>query len=289
MIEVSVVKDSISDEGFRLTTLSLRYHRYIHSEILTHRFFSRNASSSRAIPVRKLATQDRVYPIEWRQNIPGMQAGEPMSPEQEAKAKAVWDRMADACLEGVEELAEIGLHKQWANRALEWFTPISVLVSSTTWANFLGLRFHGDAMPEIALVAAKVYGALCQNEPTHIEPDQWHLPYVSEEEARDLGLTRARKCSAARCARVSYLTHEGKVPDVDKDLSTFEKLAGSQPIHASPLEHQATPDRRVDPLSYSSWANKRQHGNFNGWRQYRKMIEGENISNFSFEDGAIVF
>ena len=285
-IEAKIIADSISPQGIRLTTLALKYPRWIHSEFMTHRLFSRNASSSRAIPSRRLSALEREYPLRWDANIPGMQAGVRLSTEQAAKAKAVWDRMADVCAEGVAELAEIGLHKQWANRPLEWFTSISVLVSATSFANFFGVRWHPDAQPEIQELAKHMHEAIEGSTPRSLDPDQWHLPFVAPEEAQALGLDTARRCSAARCARVSYLNHDGTAPNVAKDLDTFAKLAGDpngppRPIHASPMEHQATPDRLRDSADPVSWQFSSQHGNFQGWRQYRKMLSGEQIARFA--------
>lgn len=284
-IEAKIIADSLSPQGIRLTTLALKYPRWIHAEFMTHRQFSRNASSSRAIPSRRLSALEREYPLRWDANIPGMQAGVPLSDEQAAKAKAIWDRMADACAAGVAELAELGLHKQWANRPLEWFTSISVLVSATEFDNFFGVRWHPDAQPEIQELARHMHEAIRANTPRPVEPDQWHLPFVPPEEAQALGLDTARRCSAARCARVSYLNHDGTSPNVAKDLDTFAKLAGDpngppRPIHASPMEHQATPDRLRDPAISDSWQFPAQHGNFHGWRQYRKMLSREHIAKF---------
>ncbi len=285
-IAAHIVADSISPQGIRLTTLSLKYPRWIHAEFMTHRLFSRNASSSRAIPSRRLSALEREYPLRWDANIPGMQAGVPLSPEQAAKAKAIWDRMADVCAAGVAELAELGLHKQWANRPLEWFTSISVLVSATSFDNFFGVRWHPDAQPEIQELAKLMFQALAGSTPRPLDPDQWHLPYVSPDEAQSLGLDTARRCSAARCARVSYLNHDGSTPNIAKDLDTFSKLAGDpngppRPLHASPMEHQGTPDRLRDPDNPASWQNPAQHGNFHGWRQFRKMLPREWIRSFS--------
>jgi thymidylate synthase ThyX len=284
-ISAQIVADSVSPQGIRLSTLSLKYPRWIHAEFMTHRMFSRNASSSRAVPSKRLGALGREYPLYWGANIPGMQAGTLLSDEQTAKAKAVWDRMADACAAGVTELAEIGLHKQWANRPLEWFTSISVLVSATAFDNFFGVRWHPDAQPEIQELARQMFSALQSSTPREREPDQWHLPFVSADEEQALGLDTARRCSAARCARVSYLNHDGTAPNVAKDLDTFAKLAGDpngppQPLHASPMEHQATPDRLRDPDDPDSWQNPAQHGNFHGWRQYRKMLAREHIAKF---------
>ncbi|HRV31150.1 MAG TPA: FAD-dependent thymidylate synthase, partial [Kiritimatiellia bacterium] len=164
-ITAQIVADSISSQGIRLSTLSLKYPRWIHAEFMTHRLFSRNASSSRAVPSKRLSALEREYPLWWGANIPGMQAGAKLSGEQAAKAKAAWDRMADACIEGVAELAALGLHKQWANRPLEWFTSISVLVSATSFDNFFGVRWHPDAQPEIQELARQMFSALHASAP----------------------------------------------------------------------------------------------------------------------------
>ena len=71
------------------------------------------------------------------------------------------------------------------------------------------------------------------------------------------------KASSARCARVSYLTHDFKSPSLDKDADLFDKLVGSDPMHASPIEHQAT--YAVDKSMIS--------GNFKGFHQFRQMYD----------------
>ena len=49
-----VLLDSVSPGGVRLVTMEVRYPRFIHAEFMTHRMFSRNAGSSRALPIRKM-------------------------------------------------------------------------------------------------------------------------------------------------------------------------------------------------------------------------------------------
>jgi hypothetical protein len=68
------------------------------------------------------------------------------------------------------------------------------------------------------------------------------------------------KISPARCARVSYLSHEG-IRDNDADFGLYDKLTSDDPPHASPLEHVATPAR---PDEYVD-------GNFKGWHQLRHV------------------
>jgi thymidylate synthase ThyX len=275
---VKIIEDSISQHAARLTTFQLSYPRYIHAEVMTHRVFSRNASSSRAIPVAKLATAalaDMVKPVRWGLNQPGMQAGEQnLTGEALDKANAVWERMARACAKGSAELAELGLHKQWANRPLEWFSNIEVVLTATDWNNFFELRAHPDAQPEIHLLANLMFDAMDKSNPTVRKYGEWHLPYISQEEREKFKTSDLVRFSAARCARVSYLTHDKKVPSPEKDLQLFEALVGSKPLHASPTEHQGTPDSLWGVEDgVEDWDKPKLGGNFRGWTQFRKLLE----------------
>lgn len=267
MFEAKIICDSISKEDVRITTMQLTYPRYIHAEFMTHRVFSRNASSSRAIPTAKLieiSLRDMVYPITWGKNQAGMQAKmEELSPADATEAEMIWDNMAEYCAEGVRRLAELGLHKQWANRPLEWFGNITVVVTATDWDNWFELRNHPMAQPEIMELAEHMLYAMDTSVPKKLSENDWHLPYVTPLENRSLDIDVLLKLSTARCARVSYLTQEGTTPSITKDTELYDRLVGSQPIHASPAEHQAKP--LINPLEYS--------GNFRGWQQHRKLIE----------------
>jgi hypothetical protein len=50
------------------------------------------------------------------------------------------------------------------------------------------------------------------------------------------------------------------------------------PLHASPAEHQATPDRMIQFASMVGWEKQALHGNFVGWNQFRKMFVGESVA-----------
>lgn len=268
MIEAKVIEDSISPAGHQLTTLQLVYPRFIHAEFMTHRVFSRNASSSRAIPVAKMLEQVREHPampIHWGKNQPGMQANEQLTGDTLQYAKECWADAALAAANIAEYMASIGLHKQVANRILEPFQHIHVIVTATEWDNFFKLRCHPDAQPEIQELADAMSDAMCYSQPRLLSVGQWHLPYIRQDE-RQLDNRLLLKMSAARCARVSYLKHDGLAPSVDDDLALYERLMGSQPAHASPVEHQATP---MLPMSNDEYLC----GNFKGWVQYRKLIE----------------
>ena len=107
-------------------------------------------------------------------------------------------------------------------------------------------------------------------------PGEWHLPYVYPEELKEHGLELTRKISVARCARVSYKAFDGTVAPLEKDIELFEDLLVSQPLHASPAEHQATPDQSYqEKFGEMGWMNPGLHGNFRGWIQFRKTLPNE--------------
>lgn len=265
-----VIQDSIGSNGIRLISMKLRYPRLIHAEFMTHRVFSRNASSSRAIPVVKTLEQVRTapaMPVKWGKNQPGMQAGEEI--EHVRLAKDLWLYAAKQAADQAEVLMGLGAHKQICNRLLEPFQYISVVVTATEWGNFFELRDHPDADPTIQELARAMCIAKIASTPTHRGDDatktkNWHLPFITRSE-RDLFSSEPiylAKASSARCARVSFLTHENAAPLLAKDLQLFATLVGSKPLHASPTEHQAVPDISTQ------W-----HANFRGWHQFRGMVE----------------
>lgn len=294
MISVKIIADSISEEGKRLTTMQLVYPRFIHAEFMTHRVFSRNASSSRAIPVKKMIQMVRdepAMPIHWGKNQPGMQANEELTGKLLGAAQGAWCLAARSAANFAEEMEQLGLHKQVANRILEPFQHMHVLVTATEWDNFFELRCHEDAQPEIRELAHVMLFKMATSKPKLLKQGEWHLPYVTAEDMAairthlrggkdgwqaytdDMKIDLAKKVSAARCCRVSYLKHDGTNPNIEDDLALCERLAGSRPIHASPFEHQATPDSLVYPNGEWGWGLPELHGNFVGWVQYRKQIE----------------
>lgn len=267
-LEVKIIADSISEAGKRITTFQLKYPRWIHAELLTHRVFSRNASSSRAIPVTKMIEQVRMnpaMPIHWGKNQSGMQAKEELDGLTLAAVKSNWSKSATQASDTAERMAELGAHKQIINRILEPFQHIHVVLTATEFNNFFELRIHEDAQPEIYALALTMKQDMDNSEPELLKVGEWHLPYV-EDDDYDVIFDWSLLCkiSAARCCRVSYLKHDGTNPSIEDDLALFERLVGSAPLHASPLEHQATPENEYEPLPKS---------NLQGWAQYRKIYE----------------
>lgn len=266
---VEVVADSTAAHGIRLTSLKLRYWRAIHAEFMTHRVFSRNASSSRAIPVKKMLQQvwnDPAGPIHWGANQAGMQANEELKGWRQSTAKFLWKMAGRTACIFAWGMMKVGLHKQVANRLLEPWQYINVLVTATEWDNFFKLRCHPDAQPEIQELAVAMESALADSRPKFLATGEWHLPYVTDEELRikkhPMGVLVA--VSTARNARTSYLTFDGKQSTVPEDMGLHDKLVGSEPLHASPAEHPATP-----------MTTKKFGRNFRGWTQYRELLESK--------------
>jgi thymidylate synthase ThyX len=297
--DAKVLADSVSPAGHRLTTLEATFPRFVLAEFNTHRVFSRNSASSRAIPVAKQLRRvldDPYVPIEFGSNKPGMQAGPALTGAARDAAEAEWLAARDdavrhvlglitspenvaayedlhACLEAAEgSLKEppaewLNVHKQVANRLLEPFMWHTVIVSSTTWDNFFNLRCHPDAQPEIRLIATKMREAVERSVPTRLEPDEWHLPLVGEDEREETSSPEElAKVSIGRCARVSYLTHAG-TRDLAADVTLYDRLLESG--HMSPMEHVARPMTPAE-LEQSEWSS-----NFQGWIAHRKLIPGE--------------
>lgn len=279
MIKAEIVCDSISTAGSRITTFVLTYPRFIHAEVMTHRMLSRNASSSRAIPVKKqiqMVIDNPVIPLAFTKNKAGMQGGEALTGDQHDQAVQVWLKGRDQAVIQAQALADMEVHKQYANRILEPWAHITVVCTGTEWANFFALRCHPAAQPEICELATQMYELYSNGkEPKLLQPGEWHLPFVDQKSAADteddtLQFHVLIKRSVARCARVSYLNHDGTKTTSSQDLELYQKLVGAAPIHASPAEHQAMaiPDKNVVS------------GNFRGWIQYRKTLENENITHF---------
>ncbi|HUY42087.1 MAG TPA: FAD-dependent thymidylate synthase [Candidatus Dormibacteraeota bacterium] len=256
-----VLLDSISEAGIRLTTLEVTFPRFVLAEFNTHRQFSRNSASSRAIPTSTIigrVEKDPVMPLEWGRNRKGMSASERLAEEEVDEAKRAWLEARDAAVEGAQKLQQLQAHKQIVNRLLEPFLWHTVIVTATEWENFFELRCSPSAQPEIREAAMRMRDAMDGSAPSPVGYGEWHLPLVQTDE-RDLDREMLKRISAARCARVSYLTHAGR-REIEKDLELYERLRHDR--HLSPFEHVATPAADVGF-----------HANVRGWVQMRQAIE----------------
>lgn len=271
-ISATHVLTTVSPSGppVKISTLLLRYPRFIHAEFMTHRVFSRNAASSRAIPVPKLiqdVVDNYLEPLWWGKNQSGMQAFEELTGNELRKAREAWRIARLWAIKQARLMHKAGAHKQIVNRILEPYAHITVVVTATEWTNFFGLRCHSAAEPHIHMLALEMKAALDKATP---QLAVWHLPFVNQVELNELTLPQVQMLSVARCASTSYKTVEGFDMTLDRAADIYHKLTASDPMHASPLEHVAIAD---EWSSHAGWKVPQQHRNFVGWRQYRAMLE----------------
>lgn len=266
--KVKILADSVFN-GSRLTTIEVEYWRAIHSEVMTHRVFSRCFSSSRAKPLTKVLDDLSKVPVwgpnHWTLNCKGMQAKEEITDSDDIDfLQKSWENRALNAYMFVDSLKEnFNLHKQIVNRLLEPFSSIKGVITATEWDNFFKLRCAEDAQPEMQDLAKAIKTALNSHEPKELKENEWHLPYIFSEEMLNIS-DDVIMASAARCARVSYKAFDGTT-SIKKDKELFYKLVLNG--HFSPLE-------MVAQAKVSKGKNV---SNFNhNWTQLRKIVENEN-------------
>lgn len=310
-ITAKIIADSCSTSGKRITTFELEYPRFIHAELMTHRVFSRNAASSRAIPVSRsieLIKEDTAMPIHWGKNQPGMSAKEECDAHYKSTLSekildwlrtrtwntadwcrtTIWNKARDAAIYFANIFTSLGYHKQIVNRLLEPFSHIKVVVTSTEFDNWFWLRNHPDAQPEIHRLAQVMWEEYEASAPIMIRPLDWHVPYYKDGvwihtgrmrysdfvDVYGVTLQDALAVSSSCCAQVSYR----KLDDsIEKAKNIFDRLLHSLPPHFSPFEHQATPmpdisDFTVNGVTHISKDGGVWSGNFKGWIQHRQLI-----------------
>lgn len=310
-ISAKVICDSVSEQGIRLTTFEIEVPRLVWSEMMTHRMFSRNAASSRAIPFAKMQQQLTGIPASFGKNQSGMTASGTFDALIEGKYTAEqWWNLAKESASGFSKgYSDAGYHKQVFNRLTESFQSIKAVVSATEWDNFFWLRDDGSADPTIEALAKAMKEAYNNSVPCKLRAGEWHLPYVDtyvypdgrpevfygiyiDNQVIEISTEDAIKVSGARCAAVSYRNTDYTV---EKSLQVYERLVTDIRIHGSALEHQATPitaeicygDVNI-PENPLTWQDGVTHmdkkgnlwsGNFKGFVQQRKLIPNENYFN----------
>jgi thymidylate synthase ThyX len=308
-IKAEVICDSIGEHSPRLTTFLTQYPKFVHAEHCRHRSHSFCVSSSRAIPSKRYleivrSDKERAEPASWGSEQKGMSPGAMLEGSAKMWAQKAWRDAALVAAENAERLISFGVHKSIANRILDPFVPVHVLVTSCEagFLNFFGLRLDRAADPTIRALAEAMWVAWGESMPQVLQPGQWHLPFVDKDEVGLWGSTKAvdqykewlpeektdelfRRVSTARCARLSYMSFEtGRRSTIEEDLALYERLVGAHPIHASPAEHQATPDQRVVDTGLNDngwdehWAHPELHGNLPGWIQHRKTLPCESVA-----------
>lgn len=264
-ISAVIIADSVNPNGERITTFELEYPRFIHSEVMTHRDFSRNAASSRAIPIKKmlqLVRSNMAVPIHWGAKQSGMQADNQLQGFKAWLVRKLWKLTGFVVSYIVQLLDLLGLHKQVANRLLEPWSHIKVVVTATKYDNWFILRDHKDAQPEIRELAIQMKKAMEESKPAVILWGQWHLPYVSDQDRINYPIKTLVKVATTACAQVSYRVLDTSILRVNR---IFDLLISADIIHASPFEHPALAE------------DTNGSGNFTGtgWKQYRYFIENK--------------
>lgn len=258
-INAEIIKDSINEYGVRITSFILTYPRFIHAEMLTHRVFSRNAASSRAIPINKMIDDviaNTAIPIHWGKNQKGMQAESEIDEGDIGKCIEIWTKARDNAIEQARELVKLNVHKQVVNRLLEPFMFIRVLLTGTEFNNFFELRSHKAAQPEIDALATMMKDLYERNKPQLLKFEEWHIPF-SDRMPEGIDFKTQLKIATARAARLSYNNFLGEI-DVDKDVVLHDDLLQSK--HMSPFEHCARVESR-------KW-----YDNFFSWKSYRNIL-----------------
>ena len=307
-IKATVICDSVSEQGVRLTTFEIEYPRIVMSEFNTMRAISKNSSSSRAIPVSKMLEHTKIInlkPIYFGSKKSGMQAGDELQGDALEKVKLLWEEALDYASYYSETLDRLGVAKEVCNRLVEPFQLVKVVCTATDWENFFNLRLHPDADPNICMLAYKMYQAMQESEPVELKAGEYHLPYVDFDnkfgyiaDQTILTLEEAVKISAASCASVSYRTEGMTLEKADK---IFDMLIKAEVVHSSPFEHLATPVKpkfnelgkvRVNCSEPQSWEDGITHmnkqgqlcsGNLRGFIQYRHLLP--NNTNWEFDFG----
>lgn len=265
MTSAKVICDSISPTEVRLTSIEVKFHRFILPEVNTYKMISKSASSSRAVPISKRLEEVRERPqtpVEWGKNQRGMVAEEMLDEDAAHDALRIWLEAGEAAAIYAKALDVLGVHRQVASRLLEPFIEQTMLLTSVDYQNMFRQRIHPDAQPEFRELAIAIKEAYDASEPGLIGYGEWTLPYVLDEE-RYMDISILKKLSVARVARTSYGNQSQA--DIEKDLQLFDRLRNAEPPHSAPFEPVATPAHPgVQVL-----------GNYPGWHQFRHIMESE--------------
>lgn len=291
MVEVDLLQYSRSARtGTTIASFQWEYPRFIHAEVMTHRVLGRNAGSSRAMPTMSAIElgMDKMVTPNFAMNRKGMQPGEKLSFEDNRIAREIWQNAAFSCINAAKELQSLKVHKQWANRMLEWFSPIRIVATATEWDNFLWLRNDEETQTEFEMLANRVEHFLTFVEPDVVPMGHAHVPYVDRKingleveysiDGQPLTMQQALRVSASVCGQMSYRKADTSLVKAD---DMYDKFMRGRRVHASPFEHQGiVAHENIDRMSKfydpavthfdrkGNWWS----GNLKGWIQHRHLI-----------------
>jgi len=290
MYTAKILADSIAN-GVRLVTMEVTFPRFILAEFNTHRVFSRNSASSRAIPVHKRIAQvwsNPFVPESFGLNKSGMQASANLGGWRASLARWLWVMASRFCVLIAWAMSKIDVHKQLANRVIELWAWHTVVVTATEWENFFNLRTHKAAQPEMQITARRMREAFDASTPRELQSGEWHLPYVDEEEKEILRdkTDDLVKISVVRCAAVSF-ERQYAARTINQCITRHDEMRSL--AHWSPFEHQAKVATHEEQKDHASWsvcdhpeAGEQLTAGFMGnlrapWLQYRKTFQGEEV------------
>lgn len=313
MISAEIVADSVhKTTNKRIVSVLVTLPRIVLAELNTHRMFSRNSASSRAIPAAKMIENVRTnpfIPIKFQKGHKGMQGTEYHEGDAELHLIHRWEILALNAAAQAEGLLKADLTKQLVNRTMEPYMWHTVLITATEWDNFFNLRLNKAAEIHINEAALCIHEAMSESSPKEIQPGEWHIPFGDrfeedrlldiasdllggcdttfeehEDDCRRMFPELKAKISIARCARLSYLNYEGK-DDYEADLALYEQLMKMG--HWSPFEHVARAmtdkERAMYTKSFPSkdgihaitsfgWSR-----NFQDFVQYRQLVDSQDV------------
>lgn len=312
------------DTGTKITTLVLEYPRAIHSQLLTHRVFSKNSSSSRAVPAKKAIKQIQDNPAQyiWTENQKGMQGPVITDEHKLAAIEKLWSLAMSTQIKIVEQLTDpegLNVHKQNACRLLEPYQNIRVCLTSTEWDNWDWLRKDEEAQGEIDDLAHLIYEArriaTKLGQYPLLRPGEYHVPFVKRIQRKDgmryydnngnqITLDEAIMISMSCAAQTSYRNLDASLIKAE---DIYSKLFDTRKVHASPSEHQATPIAATHrSLGFvrsdgkyrayhepQNWPAGVTHvdanseywsGNFRNWIQNRQLIPNHDAAKGNYND-----
>lgn len=284
-ISAKMIAHSINPEGKELMSIEIIAPYFLDAEIEKHGAICSNSSSNRAIPFKTLLEADYYIPTDIRKNQKGMQGFEKINGfELHPWVESVQEihNTTAAILNNIND--ELDIHKQHLNRYLAPFSMQKKIMTGTreAWNGVMLLRDHPDADPSIQIWAKEIHNLLKTSKPIQLAWDEWHLPYITEEEMA-LPLNRLLIMSTARCARTSQRLHDGQATSFEADERTYHMLIDSNPMHETPLEHQAMCVKKPTNIYNSnSWLRGQTHlmrdgnigsGRLIGWIQHRHWLE----------------
>ena len=253
-MEVKVLLDSVNPyTGTRLTTLHCVYPQFIHQQVLTHRMFSRNSSSLRAISFNRASEEfEIVYPT-WTEEKKGMQGSLVTEEKSILSAESYLRCMHKDVLYWCKKMGDLGIHHQDINNYLRPFQNIHTVITATDFENFFQQRLHESTKPDMQQLAQLIYDALKESKP---EQTTWHTPLINDLLESTYTNKQLELISAARLARISYFKWQD---DPQKDLELAKKLIENN--HPSPFEH----------VAFAQQDNE-YYGNFKSWKQLRHIL-----------------